>query len=61
VPIRRLPDSSRPAPVDGPVPDVVSDFQADFVVDWQVADKPESRRPESRRRADQPTFELFYS
>lgn len=28
----------RPEPLDGPLPDVL--FDADFVVDWQVAERP---------------------
>ena len=32
------PDSTRPAPLDGPLPDVLADLDAQFVVEWQVVD-----------------------
>lgn len=28
----------RPAPLDGPLPDVLADLDAQFVVEWQVVD-----------------------
>jgi hypothetical protein len=34
----RRPDPARPAPLDGPLPDVLADLDAQFVVEWQVVD-----------------------
>jgi hypothetical protein len=39
-PTRLWPEPARPAPLDGPLPDVLVDFGAEFVVEWQVADHP---------------------
>ena len=32
------PESARPEPIDGPRPDVQINFDAQFVVEWQVVD-----------------------
>lgn len=32
------PDSVRPAPADNALPDIFTQLEAEFVVDWQVAD-----------------------
>ena len=34
----RTPESPRPVPLDGPLPDVLADLDAEFVVEWQVVD-----------------------
>ncbi|HTJ75568.1 MAG TPA: hypothetical protein VL337_09390 [Acidimicrobiales bacterium] len=34
----RRPEPVRPAPLDGPLPDVLADLDAQFVVEWQVVD-----------------------
>jgi hypothetical protein len=37
---RLWPEPVRPAPLDGPYPDVLCDLEGEFVVDWQVSDRP---------------------
>lgn len=34
----RSPEPPRPEPLDGPRPDVLADFDSQFVVEWQVVD-----------------------
>jgi hypothetical protein len=36
------PDSVRPAPADSALPDFFTQFEAEFVVDWQVADSSDT-------------------
>jgi hypothetical protein len=43
----------RPRPADGPLPDMLASLEAEFVVEWQVADLRPSEAP--ARRVIRPT------
>jgi hypothetical protein len=47
--------SARPHTLDGPVPDVMIDLDADFVVEWQVVDQERREAPP----IDAQLFEIF--
>ena len=41
-PTRLWSEPVRPAPLDGRLPDVHVDFGGEFVVDWQVVERPDT-------------------
>jgi len=41
----------RPRPAEGPLPEMLASLEAEFVVEWQVAEFGDHRQPPALRRA----------